>query len=86
MVLTWPDGIVSRLPAPELRAACSCATCRDEAGLRATEQVLQRPDEIRIAGAELVGNYAVNLIFEPDHHTTGIFPWDLLRELVARSQ
>lgn len=81
LVLTWPDGTTFRLSAAELRAACSCASCRDGAAVEAAERIRKQGGEITIAGAALVGNYAINLVFEPEHHTTGIFAWDLLRRL-----
>lgn len=79
LVLTWENGSRTVLGARQLRAACHCASCRTESGRRATEAVLQ--GEVKIADARLVGAYALGLTFEPDGHRTGIFSFELLREL-----
>lgn len=36
--------------------------------------------DVRITGAEPVGNYAIRLTFS-DGHNTGIYPWDGLRRM-----
>lgn len=79
--LTWEDGVVSQLDAATLRGACQCATCREPAGEAAIEAVLAGSDPVKIAGAELVGGYALQFVFEPDGHGTGIYPFTALREL-----
>jgi DUF971 family protein len=79
--LTWEDGVVSQLDAATLRGACMCAGCREPAGESVTQAVLAGPIPIKIAGAELVGGYALQFVFEPDGHGTGIYPFAALREL-----
>lgn len=79
--LTWEDGLVTELDAATLRGACQCAVCREPAGEAATEAVLAGPVPVKIAGAELVGGYALQFVFEPDGHGTGIYPFTALREL-----
>ncbi len=81
MVLAWPDGHSQELTARELRAACPCATCRDPAGAERTELVLGGPVPVEIGEAKLVGDYAINFVFTPDGHHTGIFAFDYLRAL-----
>lgn len=83
MTLTWQDGRTQSIDAPSLRAACMCASCRDEAGARATAAVLEHPERIRILDAALVGAYAINFGFAPDNHHTGIYSFDSLRALPA---
>ena len=39
------------------------------------------PVEVTIEDANLVGAYAINLVFGPDGHATGIFDWETLRVL-----
>ncbi|MCY4756399.1 DUF971 domain-containing protein [Pelomonas aquatica] len=75
--LQWPDGTVD-LPAAALRAACRCGPCRARA-LR-NEAAVETP--VELAGAEPVGQYALQLIFS-DGHDRGVYPWALLRELCA---
>jgi DUF971 family protein len=81
VVLTWPDGARSRLSAVELRAACQCASCREPAGIEATAAVVDGPVPVTIAEAKLVGGYAINFVFAPEGHGTGIYPFTVLRNL-----
>jgi DUF971 family protein len=80
-VISWEDGTTSTLSAAQLRAACPCADCREPAGQSRTEQVLAGPEPVTIAEARLVGSYAVNFVFTPDAHGTGIFPFRSLQAL-----
>ncbi len=81
VVLTWEDGAVQEFTARELRAACPCATCRDPAGAERVELLLGGPVPVTIDAANLVGDYALGLVFGPDGHRTGIFSFDYLRAL-----
>lgn len=83
VTLTWDDGTVSVLSARQLRAACQCASCREPAGEQATRLVLSGMEPVTIQGAGLVGGYAINFVFGPDGHGTGIFPFAELWELDA---
>ena len=78
LVLTWPDGGVTTLPAPVLRAACECATCLGPEG---SASWIGDAGVVRIVDASIVGAYALSLTFAPDQHSTGIFPFDRLRAL-----
>ncbi len=78
LVLTWPDGAVTTVAAPALRAACDCATCLGPDG-RASW--IGDAATVRILSASLVGAYAINFTFAPDDHHTGIYPFDRLRGL-----
>ncbi len=83
VTISWANGDVSRFDAAELRAACQCADCREPSGRSRTEQVLNGPEPVTITDAKLVGNYAINFVFAPDAHGTGIFPFIALHELGA---
>ena len=72
VALAWGDGGTSTITAPRLREACPCAGCRDGAA---------RPEAATIEDARVVGDYALGVTFGPDHHATGIFPYDMLRDL-----
>lgn len=80
LVLTWPDGAVTSVAAPALRAACECAICLNSLGTGASTG---EAASVRILEATLVGAYAINFTFAPDHHHTGIYPFDRLRALGA---
>ena len=85
--VTWPDGPAVVFPAAMLRAECPCATCRTEREERSTQllPILKQAtsEKIELTGAQLVGNYAVQLIWS-DGHSTGIFDFRFLRELSDR--
>jgi DUF971 family protein len=69
-----------RLPYRHLRANCPCATCRDEwTGERLLDPATIAPD-LKLAGMDSVGNYAVRLAWS-DGHDSGLYTWDLLRTL-----
>ena len=81
--LTWVDGHVSEFPLRWLRANCPCATCRDERRSAALETDLLKLSSgplpsIEIANAELVGNYAIRLVWT-DAHDAGIYAFSILR-------
>lgn len=81
--IVWADGVLDAFPLRWLRANCPCATCREA---RRTAELEQDPLRLatgpapstEIAGAELVGNYAVRLDWT-DGHTTGIYAFSALR-------
>jgi DUF971 family protein len=80
-VFTWEDDEQTTLTAPELRAACQCATCREPAGMERTRRVLQGPVPVTITDTRIVGGYALSFTFGPDGHGTGIYPYDRLYAL-----
>ena len=81
VTITWEDGTESTYGAADLRAACQCAECREPAGRKRTQAVLDGDTPVTIAEAKMVGSYAINFVFAPDAHSTGIFPFPALREL-----
>lgn len=81
VLITWEDGEQMEFSARGLRDACPCAGCRED---RNVGKVRDRLLDISIADASLVGNYAVNFVFSPDTHSTGIFPFTMLRALGER--
>jgi DUF971 family protein len=81
--ITWPDQHASEYALRWVRANCPCATCREEraAAARNTDPLrllTGPPPSIQIAGAELVGNYAIRLRWT-DGHDTGIYTFSGLR-------
>lgn len=77
--IEWDDGLRTVTTARELRAACQCANCRDTPDAVAAHVAAM--DVVTIEAASLVGNYAINFVFGPDHHGTGIYPYEALRSL-----
>jgi DUF971 family protein len=88
LLITWSDQVTKRYRVRELRDACPCATCRekrnappaDPLALPLLSKVELEP--LRIQGMKPVGNYAYTISFS-DGHDTGIFTFELLRELGA---
>lgn len=93
MVVVWAGGHESRYPLTWLRTFCPCATCREErrkqvSAESALHAALDRGGELslnsspppsdQIAGAELVGGYALRLSWQ-DGHDTGIYAFSSLR-------
>jgi DUF971 family protein len=85
LLIDWSDGQRRSYRVRELREACPCATCRekrsqplDPLALPVLKQVQTQP--LTIAAMEPMGNYAYAIRFS-DGHDTGIFAFDLLRQL-----
>jgi DUF971 family protein len=84
--IRWTDGVISTYPLAALRKACPCATCRDERE-RASRSLLplaaSAGEQAAMATAEnleLVGRYALRILWRDGHHT-GIYDYELLRRL-----
>jgi DUF971 family protein len=80
--LRWSDGTVTTFALDSLRAACPCAECRArrEQGQPVPPRRLEGAPPLEARGAELVGNWGIQLIWD-DGHDTGIYSWGLLRAL-----
>lgn len=84
LTVHWADGSRSFFPIAYLRRMSPSAEARE---LR--EQLTRNPLTVLPAGssgpveaesAELVGHYALRIIFS-DGHRTGIYSWDYLRQI-----
>ncbi|MHC4094378.1 MAG: gamma-butyrobetaine hydroxylase-like domain-containing protein [Planctomycetota bacterium] len=81
LLVQWQDGKRSVYDAVTLRRKCPCATCRTDRDKRSHStlpmlNVLPNVD-IRLTGAELIGQYAIKLTWS-DGHDTGIFDYRYL--------
>ena len=74
----WGGGRVVDFDAATLRSVCPCASCGEPVGRSAMQRVVEGPTPVTIAGAELVGTYAISFRFAPDGHATGIYPFERL--------
>lgn len=78
LVLTWPDGSESTLPAELLRVYSPSAEVR---GHGVGERTLQPGKKhVKITEIEPTGNYAVRLVFD-DGHDTGLYTWGYLADI-----
>lgn len=91
LIVTWSDRSKRRYSAVQLRDGCPCATCREKQRAKQQEVEKGRPMSLPIlSAAELqplkilrmvpLGNYAYNIAFS-DGHDSGIFTFELLRQL-----
>lgn len=82
--IDWADGKTVVYPLRFLRRMCPCAGCcgeRDLLGRQILPVVRTTYDgPITAAGAELVGHYALRMIWS-DHHATGLYTYQYLDEL-----
>ena len=76
--LTWSDGHVGEYDYDLLRGWCHCAMCQGHHALELTFHPPAQPVELH--RIEPVGNYGLSLAFS-DGHGTGIYRFDLLRQL-----
>ncbi len=84
--IDWSDGCRRVYSVNELRDECPCATCREKRALPPpppTMLTVLKPEEaqpLSLLGMKPVGHYAYAIHFS-DGHDTGIYTFDLLREL-----
>ncbi len=75
--VAFDDGAQYSLAAKMLREESPSAEVQGHGGVKPV--VVINP-AVKLVDAELVGNYAVRLVFD-DGHRTGIYSWDLLEKL-----
>lgn len=76
--ITWVDGHTSVYSLEYLRGFCPCAQCQ---GHGAGSWVWVQPAApLLLEHIEELGNYALGMRWS-DGHSTGIYSWDILREL-----
>lgn len=75
--LAFADGAQYRLPLEYLRVYSPSAEVTGHGGPRKLETGKR---EVGVTEIEPVGQYAIQLHFD-DGHNTGVYSWDLLREL-----
>lgn len=84
--IAWSDGIQTTSALRELRAKCPCASCREKRKQDSPKTDIlpviapNETEPLRLVGMKPVGNYAYTLSWN-DGHDTGIFSFDLLRQL-----
>ncbi len=86
LAITWDDGERRVYTVSELRGACPCATCREKRSAPPPSPMqlpILTPAEARplkLAAMTPVGNYAYSIVFS-DEHDSGIYTFELLKEL-----
>ncbi|MEM6460041.1 MAG: DUF971 domain-containing protein [Planctomycetota bacterium] len=91
LTVTWDDGRVSVYPVRYLRRMSPSAEARVQREEMARNPLTVLPSQpssggsdaeppFHATGAELVGNYALRIVFS-DGHRTGLYTWPYLREI-----
>ena len=91
LLIVWSDGQRRQYALAELRDACPCATCRERRAGAEKEgaaapapllPVLRREEAqpLSIVAMKPVGSYAYSIAFS-DGHDTGIYTFELLRDM-----
>ncbi|MCS7182777.1 MAG: DUF971 domain-containing protein [Thermoanaerobaculum sp.] len=82
VVCLWEDGHESYFPGPQLRRACTCASCKGEAhlfGRRTLPTLRPLPPEAFVPVAvRRVGHYGLQVVWG-DGHDFGIYHLESLR-------
>ncbi len=84
LAIAWSDGRESLYPLRQLRRLCPCAGCQGERDLlgRQLLPVISTTYDgpITALNAELVGNYAIRIVWS-DSHSAGIYSFQYLRQI-----
>jgi DUF971 family protein len=88
--IRWQDGRECVYPLSALREACPCAECRGGHDYMGREYdpesilVLKPKRTYGVESVDLVGNYALQFLWD-DQHDAGIYTWDYLSRLCPES-
>lgn len=84
LAITWTDGHEGIVRLTTLRDSCPCAGCKGETVLLRTYEPppvdITTPGRYRLINAEVVGTYALKLVWA-DGHDAGLYHWEYLRSL-----
>jgi DUF971 family protein len=75
--VAFEDGVTFALPAQLLRVESPSAEVRNHGGAK---NIVKGKQDVKVAGLEPVGNYAVRIVFD-DGHDSGLYSWDYLYKL-----
>ena len=78
--IKWKDGHSSFYPSKYLRINCACAQCVEEWTNRKLLNPATVAEDIQALDYLTVGRYALQFLWS-DSHSTGIYPYTMLRNL-----
>lgn len=82
--IKWNDDKTTDITLKKLRDECPCVNCKGESVLFESYIPIKTPFQAagfyEIDKIEAVGNYAISIKWK-DGHDTGIYSWDILRNL-----
>jgi DUF971 family protein len=89
LMLSWRDGFSATITLQAFRDECPCAVCRGESIMGTTYALpgmkMFKPGMYELDGINSVGNYAIQAAWK-DGHNTGIYSWNMLREIAEKHQ
>jgi DUF971 family protein len=74
LMIKWNDGKENEISLTKLRDECPCVNCKGES------TPFKAAGFYEIESIEAVGNYAISIKWK-DGHDTGIYSWDILRNI-----
>lgn len=81
LLINWDNGSHTEIQTKLLRKECPCATCLAEREKQGEKYIpIYSENEITISKINLVGNYAISIIWR-DGHNTGIYEFPYLQRL-----
>jgi len=81
LFVSWDDQSNSNIKLTNLRKNCPCAVCKAEKDELSKSYIpIYGDDQITITNLEVVGQYALKIVWK-DGHQTGIYEFDFLKEL-----
>jgi DUF971 family protein len=83
--IVWTDGRKDAFDVVALRRACPCAMCIDEWTRAQRLKPESIPDAVRPVRIDSVGAYALQIHFS-DGHATGIYTFQMLRQLASAAR
>ncbi len=82
--IIWTDSTETSVGLEYLRRECPCANCKGETILlktiRPVRKNLSSPECFKIKSIQVVGGYAVRIVWN-DGHDTGLYTWEYLQTL-----
>ncbi len=83
LAIAWSDGTENYIKHEKLRRSCPCASCQgepDALGRVVRPKVSLNARSFELVSVEEIGGYALQIKWG-DGHSTGIYSFDLLRQL-----
>ena len=81
LTIEWNDDSKSIIKLANLRRYCPCAECDSEKNKQSKSYIpIYTAKELMIKNIQLIGNYAVGIVWADDH-STGIYDYAYLKQL-----
>ena len=85
-IVGWNDESVSKIKLANLRKNCPCAVCAEDRESRGSTYIpIYTRDQLRIENINLMGKYAINIVWK-DGHSSGIYEYTTLKNFSQESK